>query len=78
MLTVHHLNKSYGVEPILKDISFSLNAGERWGLVGPNGCGKSTLLRIIFGQESADSGHVQFDPPDLRTGLPAAGHHAGG
>lgn len=68
MLTVHHLNKSYGVEPILKDISFSLNAGERWGLVGPNGCGKSTLLRIICGQEAADSGHVQFNPPDLRPG----------
>ena len=49
MLTVHHLNKSYGVEAILKDISFSLNAGESWGLVGSNGCDKTTLVLTIGG-----------------------------
>ena len=68
MLTVHHLSKSYGIEIILKDITFSLNRGERTGLVGPNGCGKSTLLRIVAGLENPDRGSVQFNPSDLRIG----------
>ena len=34
------------------DVSFSVNAGERVGLIGPNGCGKTTLLRIITGEET--------------------------
>jgi ATP-binding cassette subfamily F protein 3 len=68
MLTVHQISKSYGFETILDDVSFNLNSGERLGLVGPNGCGKTTLLRIIVGLEYPDSGGIQFDPPDLRSG----------
>jgi len=56
MLAVHNISKSYGIAPVLVDISFNLNAGEKMGLVGPNGCGKSTLLRILSGQETADAG----------------------
>ena len=68
MFTVHHLSKSYGLNPVLKNISFSLNQGERAALVGPNGCGKSTLLNIIADVETADSGHVAYTPSDLRIG----------
>jgi len=68
VFTVHHLSKSYGLNPVLKKISFSLNRGERAALVGPNGCGKSTLLDIIAGVETADSGHVSATPSDLRIG----------
>ena len=60
MLTVNRLSKTYADNVILKDVSFTVNAGERAGLVGPNGCGKTTLLRLITGQESADSGSVQM------------------
>ena len=63
MFKVHHLTKSYGLNSVLKKITFSLNLGERAALVGPNGCGKSTLMNIIAGVDSPDSGHVAFTPP---------------
>jgi ATP-binding cassette subfamily F protein 3 len=68
MLTVHHLSKSFNIDTILDQVSFTLNAGERLALVGPNGCGKTTLLRILAGIERPDSGTVSLDPPDLRLG----------
>ncbi len=68
MLTVQNITKTYGIETILNGVSFSLNPGERLGLVGPNGCGKTTLLRIISGKIRPDAGVVRFDPPDLKPG----------
>ncbi len=68
MLTVHSISKSFIIDPILTDVSFTLNPGERLGLVGPNGCGKTTLLRILAGLETPDAGAFQYDPPDLRLG----------
>ncbi len=67
MLTVHHLKKSFDFQNLFEELTFSLNPGERIGLIGPNGCGKTTLLRILAGEESADSGHVRR-APDLRIG----------
>ncbi len=67
MLTVHQLTKSFDLQPLFKNVTFSLNPGERVGLVGPNGCGKTTLLRLITGEETADSGHITTTP-DLRLG----------
>jgi len=68
MLTVLNLSKNYRIEPILTDLSFSINAGERIGLVGPNGCGKTTLLRLITQQEKPDTGVVRFNPGNLKYG----------
>ncbi len=68
MFTVQNLSKSYGLNAVLKKITFSLNSGERAALVGPNGCGKSTLMHIIAGLEKPDSGHVMLTPSDLRVG----------
>jgi len=68
MLTAHHISKSFHLNQILKDISFSINFGERVGLIGPNGCGKTTLLRILTGEDLADSGHVSLTPSNLRLG----------
>ena len=73
MLTVHQLHKSYGVQPILKNINFSLSNGERVGLIGPNGCGKTTLLRILAGFEPADAGSVIPNRSPLRVGYLAQG-----
>lgn len=73
MLSVHHIDKSFAIEKILENITFSVNAGECWGLVGPNGCGKSTLLRILAGEEKADQGAFAFSPANLRVGYLSQG-----
>ena len=73
MLTVHHITKSYGLQTVLQDVSFSLNPGERVGLIGPNDCGKTTLLRILSGREQPDSGSVTFSRTGLRLGYLSQG-----
>ena len=75
MLVVSNISKRFpGADaPILKHISFTVNSGERVGLIGPNGCGKTTLLRIIMGELMADTGGIQYNPPDLRISYLAQG-----
>jgi ATP-binding cassette subfamily F protein 3 len=73
MLTAHHISKTYGIQTILQDVSFSISAGERVGLVGPNGCGKTTLMRILVGEEKPDEGTVVHTRPNLRIGYLAQG-----
>lgn len=79
MLVVSNISKRFpGADaPTLKDISFTVNGGERVALIGPNGCGKSTLIRIIVGRDSADGGSVQFSPPNLRIGYLSQGLDVG-
>ena len=73
MLTTHHIHKSYGIQPILEDISFSITNNQRVGLIGPNGCGKTTLVRILAGFEQPDSGTVASTRQNLRIGYLAQG-----
>jgi ATP-binding cassette subfamily F protein 3 len=58
MVQADNLNKSYGTQVIFDNVGFTVNPGERVGLVGRNGHGKTTLFRIILGQEKADSGVI--------------------
>lgn len=59
ILTAEHLQKAYTAERVLlKDAAFSLQEGEKVGVIGINGMGKSTLLKIIAGVEEADEGTV--------------------
>lgn len=73
MLTAHQIYKTYGIQPILEDISFNISSSERIGLIGPNGCGKTTLLCILVGIEQPDSGTVASTRPNLRIGYLAQG-----
>jgi ATP-binding cassette subfamily F protein 3 len=68
MLQVSNLSKSFGDNLIFERVSFTLNRGERVGLVGPNGCGKTTLLKIVLGEVLPDSGSAWLSPADLRAG----------
>jgi len=70
MLTISNLTKTFpgADEPILSGVSFTVNAGERVGLIGPNVAGKTTLLRCILGETVPDTGSVQLNPPPLRVG----------
>lgn len=73
MLTAHHISKSYNINKILEDISFSINLGEKAGLIGPNGSGKTTLLKILTGQLKPDSGTITYNPPDIEIGYLSQG-----
>ena len=60
ILTVSNLEKSYGTDLLFRDVTFSIAAGQKMGLVGRNGCGKTTLLRVLLGQELPDGGKVSL------------------
>ena len=60
ILEVDKLSKAFKSKPVLKDVSFKVQAGEVVALVGKNGAGKSTLLKLILGLLTADSGQVTF------------------
>ncbi|MBK5252217.1 MAG: ATP-binding cassette domain-containing protein, partial [Peptostreptococcaceae bacterium] len=46
-ISAKNLNKSFGVESILEEISFTVNKGDKVGLIGKNGSGKSTLFKML-------------------------------
>ena len=79
LVTIEHLSKSYTERLLFDDTAFSINEGEKVGLIGINGTGKSTLLKIVAGLEEPDEGKVvrgrsldirylpqnpEFDPKD--------------
>ena len=58
ILSVSNILVEYGTDIILQNIGFSINEGDRLGIVGVNGAGKSTLLHIIAGTKEPSSGAV--------------------
>jgi phospholipid/cholesterol/gamma-HCH transport system ATP-binding protein len=63
-LAVDAVDKSYGKTEVLKDVTFSVEPGEIFVLMGPSGSGKSVLLRQIVGLEQPTSGRVLVDGKD--------------
>jgi ABC transport system ATP-binding/permease protein len=61
IFTLQSVRKDFGIKEILKDASFSLESGEKVGLIGLNGAGKSTLLKMIAGLEPIDGGQIQVN-----------------
>ena len=57
-ISCSNISKSFGVDLILKDISFNINIGEKVGLIGKNGTGKSTLFKILTDQIPYDNGSI--------------------
>ena len=56
---IEHINKRFGQQEVLQDVSLEIPEGQVLGLLGPNGAGKSTLMKILIGLWKADSGTVQ-------------------
>ncbi|MCC6487328.1 MAG: ATP-binding cassette domain-containing protein [Candidatus Hydrogenedentes bacterium] len=58
ILSVQNIVRSFGAQPVIRDISLTVHEGDRIGLIGRNGSGKSTLLKIMAGQDQPDAGLV--------------------
>ena len=60
-IIIKNLNKNYGKNHVIKDVSLKIESQSFTVLVGPSGCGKSTILRMIAGLESINSGTISID-----------------
>ncbi|MBU3915757.1 ATP-binding cassette domain-containing protein, partial [bacterium] len=68
MIYVTNLGMNFGQQVLFEKVSFQLNQGNKYGLVGANGSGKSTLLKILSQEVHAESGDVRF-PNSLKFGI---------
>ncbi|WP_459479687.1 ribosomal protection-like ABC-F family protein [Clostridium saccharoperbutylacetonicum] len=59
-LALNKLQKYYGANMVLEDVTFDIQTSEKVGIVGENGCGKSTLLKILMGIEEHESGTISI------------------
>lgn len=67
LLSLTDISLAYGLNPLLKGVSFKLERGERVCLIGRNGTGKSSLFRLVNGEQTADEGDI-FRAPGLKVG----------
>lgn len=76
ILSVEHLQKSFGNHVVLRDISFDVNTGDVVSIIGPSGSGKSTLLRCINFLEEPTGGIIRFHGQNAETEWNSAEYHA--
>lgn len=67
IIEVKHLRKNFGENPVLKDISFSVNKGETISIIGSSGSGKSTMLRCINLLETPSGGEILYHGKNVQT-----------
>ena len=72
ILKLQGMTKSFSGNTVLKDVDFSLNAGEVHSLIGENGAGKSTLMKILMGVYCADRGTIFIDGKEQTIDSPSA------
>ena len=61
VLELKDINKAFGKNHVLKDVSFKVESGKAFGLLGRNGAGKTTSIRILMNVFGADSGEILLD-----------------
>ena len=69
IISVSHVNKRFGEKQILSDVSFSVNRGEVFGILGKNGAGKTVLINTLLGLIKPDKGEIKVFGMDLETNL---------
>ena len=67
VLSCSNISKTYGIDPILEDISFNVQNGDKVGIIGLNGSGKTTLLNILSGELHKDRGDIYLQK-DIKLG----------
>ncbi len=58
LASLNHIDLSFGPQEVLKDVTWAIQEGECWGVIGRNGAGKSTVFKLLLGQLEADQGTV--------------------
>ena len=77
ILEFEHVDAGYGRVQILHDLSFSVEEGEVYGVIGPNGCGKSTMFNALIGLIIPTKGKITFDGHDVTKVKSATRCHMG-
>lgn len=67
-VSIQHISKSFGKQPVLRDVSLEIPEGQVLGLLGPNGAGKSTLMKILIGLWDADKTKVESGESKVESG----------
>ena len=62
LLSAENISIHFGIRPLLTDVNFYLNEGDKIGIIGINGTGKSTFLRVLAGLLPADAGKITRNP----------------